>query len=211
MADIFELFKQIGAKESAPAVQGPVEWIVACLGNPGAQYDGTRHNVGFAAADYCARERGFLIQKLRFQSLTGECMIAGKHVLFLKPSTYMNLSGQAVTAAMQFYKVPVERVLVIHDDVSLAPGRLRIRAKGSAGGHNGLKNIIYLTGKDTFPRIKIGVGEKPHPDYDMADWVLGRPAPEDRKKIEEAIVSADKALDLMIAGDINAAMSRFNR
>ncbi len=211
MADIFELFKQIGAKSAESAATGPVEWIVACLGNPGAQYDGTRHNVGFAVADYCAKKRGFSMTKLRFQALTGVCMIAGRRVLFLKPSTFMNLSGQSVTAAMQFYKISVEKVLVIHDDVSMAPGRLRIRGKGSAGGHNGLKNIIYLTGKDTFPRIKIGVGEKPHPDYDMADWVLSRPNAEDRAKIEEAIVRANDALDLILADDLDGAMSRFNR
>ena len=211
MADIFELFERIKKKDFASVPAGPVEWIVACLGNPGSQYDGTRHNVGFAAADYCARERGFSIQKLKFQALCGECMIGGKKVLFLKPSTYMNLSGQSVVAAMQFHKVPIERAIVIHDDVSMAPGRLRIRKKGSAGGHNGLKNIIYLTGKDTFPRIKIAVGEKPHPDYDMADWVLSRPNDEDRKLIENAIINANKALDLIIADDIDGAMSRFNK
>ncbi|MBR6736073.1 MAG: aminoacyl-tRNA hydrolase [Oscillospiraceae bacterium] len=211
MADIFELFERIKKKDSATVPAGPVEWIVACLGNPGSQYDGTRHNVGFAAADYAARERGFSIQKLKFQALCGECMIGGKKVLFLKPSTYMNLSGQSVVAAMQFHKVPIERVIVIHDDVSMAPGRLRIRKKGSAGGHNGLKNIIYLTGKDTFPRIKVGVGEKPHPDYDMADWVLSRPNDEDRKLIENAVINANKALDLIIADDIDGAMSRFNK
>jgi PTH1 family peptidyl-tRNA hydrolase len=132
-------------------------------------------------------------------------------VLFLKPNTYMNLSGEAVVPAMQFYKVPIERVLVIHDDVSLAAGRLRIRQKGSAGGHNGLKNIIALTGKDTFPRIKLGVGEKPHPDYDMADWVLSRPDAADRAKIEEAITRANDALETILTGDVAAAMSRFNR
>jgi len=167
--------------------------------------------VGFAAADYIARERGFSIKKLQFQSLTGECRIAGPRALFLKPSTYMNLSGQAVSAAMQFYKVPIERVLVIHDDVSLAAGRLRIRKKGSDGGHNGLKNIIYLTGADTFPRIKLGVGQKPRPDYDMADWVLGRPSDEDRAAIEDAIRAANGALDLILGGKTDEAMSRFNR
>ena len=210
MADIFDLFKKIETPRG-PVATGPVEWILACLGNPGAQYDGTRHNVGFAAADYMSRERGFSIKKLQFQSLCGDVMIAGKRVLVLKPSTYMNLSGQAVTAAMQFYKIPIERVLVIHDDVSLAAGRLRIRAKGSDGGHNGLKNIIYLSGKNTFPRIKVGVGQKPHPDYDMADWVLSRPSDEDRAKIEDAIRAADKAVDLIIGGSIEEAMSKYNR
>lgn len=155
MADLFTLFKQI-AQDRAPAPAGPVEWIVAGLGNPGAKYENTRHNVGFLSLDRMAEKLGFRIDRLRFQSLTGEAMIEGRRVLFLKPATFMNLSGQAVVEAMNFYKVPVERVIVIHDDVSLSPGRLRIRQKGSDGGHNGLKNIIYLTGKNTFPRIKIG-------------------------------------------------------
>ena len=145
MADLFTLFKQI-AQDRAPAPAGPVEWIVAGLGNPGAKYENTRHNVGFLTLDRMAGKLGFRIDRLRFQSLTGEAMIEGRRVLFLKPATFMNLSGQAVVEAMNFYKVPVERVIVIHDDVSLAPGRLRIRQKGSDGGHNGLKNIIYLTG-----------------------------------------------------------------
>ena len=210
MADISELFKLISKpKTTLPA--GPVEYIVACLGNPGKQYENTRHNVGFITADKIAEKRGFKIDRLRFQSLTGEVMIAGKKVLFLKPSTFMNLSGQAVVEAMNFYKVPIEKVLVIHDDVSLAPGRLRIRQKGSDGGHNGLKNIIYLSGKNTFPRIKIGVGDKPHPDYDMADWVLGVPNADDRKLIEEAILKIDEIVELIVGDKFNEAMNRFNK
>lgn len=208
MADISELFKLIGS--SKPAATGPVEYMVVCLGNPGRQYENTRHNVGFIAADIIAEKRGFKIDKLRFQSLTGECMIAGKRVLFIKPTTFMNLSGQAVLEAMNFYKLPIENVIVIHDDVSLAPGRLRIRAKGSHGGHNGLKNIIYLTGKDTFPRIKIGVGDKPRPDYDMADWVLGVPEADDRKLIEQAILKTNDIVELIIGGRLNDAMNRYN-
>ena len=137
-------------------------------------------------------------------------MVGEHRVLFLKPTTFMNLSGQAVVEAMNFYKIPIERVLVIHDDVSLAPGRLRIRAKGSDGGHNGLKNIIYLTGKNTFPRIKIGVGEKPHPDYDMADWVLGVPQEDDRKRIEQAIDKCGDILPLIVSGKLADAMNRYN-
>ena len=210
MADISELFKLISKpKTTLPA--GPVEYIVVCLGNPGKQYENTRHNVGFITADKIAEKRGFKIDRLRFQSLTGEVMIAGKKVLFLKPSTFMNLSGQAVVEAMNFYKVPIEKVLVIHDDVSLAPGRLRIRQKGSDGGHNGLKNIIYLSGKNTFPRIKIGVGDKPHPDYDMADWVLGVPNADDRKLIEEAILKIDEIVELIVGDKFNEAMNRFNK
>ena len=210
MADLSELFKLISKpKDNTPA--GPAEYIVACLGNPGRQYENTRHNVGFIAADQIAEKRGFKIDRLRFQSLTGEVMIAGKKVLFLKPSTFMNLSGQAVVEAMNFYKIPIEKVIVIHDDVSLAPGRLRIRQKGSDGGHNGLKNIIYLSGKNTFPRVKIGVGDKPHPDYDMADWVLGVPNADDRKLIEEAILKINDAIELIVKGDLNEAMNRYNR
>lgn len=209
MADIFELFKQIGAvRPTLPA--GPAEYIVACLGNPGRQYENTRHNVGFIAADVIAEKRGFKIDRLRFQSLTGECMISGKKVLFLKPSTFMNLSGQAVVEAMNFYKVPIERVIVIHDDVALPPGRLRVRAHGSHGGHNGLKNIIYLTGKNAFPRIKIGVGEKPYPDYDMADWVLSTPNADDRRLIEQSILKTDDIVALLVAGNLNEAMNRYN-
>lgn len=209
MADIFDLFKKIGARAAAPS--GPVECIVACLGNPGRQYDGSRHNAGFAAADYIAEKRGFAINRLRFESLTGECMIAGVRTLFLKPSTFMNLSGRAVVAAMQFYKIPIERVVVVHDDVSLPPGRLRIRPHGSDGGHKGLQNILYLTGSDQFVRVKIGVGEKPHPDWDMVDWVLGVPGPEDMHRIEEAIVRVNEALEPLVKGDVADAMNRFNR
>ena len=209
MADISELFKLISKpKNTLPA--GPVEYIVACLGNPGKQYENTRHNVGFITADKIAEKRGFKIDRLRFQSLTGEVMIAGKKVLFLKPSTFMNLSGQAVVEAMNFYKVPIEKVIVIHDDVSLAPGRLRIRQKGSDGGHNGLKNIIYLSGKNTFPRVKIGVGDKPHPDYDMADWVLGDIPEKEWKTFEESLARSADAVELMLAGDIERAMNQYN-
>ena len=210
MADISDLFKLISQpKNNLPA--GPVEYIVVCLGNPGKQYENTRHNVGFITADKIAEKRGFKIDRLRFQSLTGEVMIAGKKVLFLKPTTYMNLSGQAVVEAMNFYKIPIENVIVIHDDVTLAPGRLRIRQKGSDGGHNGLKNIIYLSGKNTFPRVKIGVGDKPHPEYDMADWVLGVPNADDRKLIEEAILKIDEIVELIVGGKFNDAMNRFNK
>lgn len=209
MADIFELFKQI-SNQKTTVPTGPVEYIVACLGNPGKQYENTRHNVGFITADQISEKHNFKIDRLRFQSLTGECLISGKKVLFLKPSTFMNLSGQAVVEAMNFYKVPIEHVIVVHDDVSLAPGRLRVRPHGSHGGHNGLKNIIYLTGKDTFPRIKIGVGDKPHPDYDMADWVLGVPDAQDRKLIEQSILKVNDVIELLVDDKLNDAMNRYN-
>ncbi|MEG2174169.1 MAG: aminoacyl-tRNA hydrolase [Oscillospiraceae bacterium] len=208
MSDIFQLFQKI--KTTTAPSAGPVDCIVACLGNPGRQYENTRHNVGFLVADYVSENRKFAIDRMRFQSLTGECIIQGKKALFLKPSTFMNLSGQAVVAAMQFYKIPVERLIVVHDDVSLEPGRLRIRPHGSDGGHNGLKNIISLTGSHQFPRIKIGVGAKPHPDYDMADWVLSVPCAEDRKRIEEAVARANDALALLVEGQVAEAMNRYN-
>ena len=208
MSDIFEIFKKLSPQK--PSL-GPVSYIVVCLGNPGAKYDNTRHNVGFITADYIAEKRGFKIDKLKFEALCGECEISGVRTLFLKPSTFMNLSGRSVVAAMNFYKIPAQRIVVICDDIALAPGRLRIRTHGSDGGHNGLKNIIYLTGSDQFPRIRIGVGAKPHPDYDLADWVLGVPSGEDRKLIEDAIRRADEALELIVTGRADEAMNRYNR
>ena len=210
MADVFELLKSLGLNGGAKKA-GSVEKIVVCLGNPGKEYERSRHNVGFMAADYIAQKRGFKINRLKFKSLTGECEIAGANVLFMKPSTFMNLSGQAVVEAMEFYKITPENVLVMFDDTTLVPGRIRIRSKGSDGGHKGMASIIYLSGDDNFPRIKIGVGAKPHPDYDMADWVLGTPSQEDKKLIDDAIVRAEKALELMISNNIQEAMNRFNQ
>ena len=208
MSDIFELFRKL-SPPTTPT--GPVDCIVACLGNPGPKYENTRHNVGFVTADYIAEKRGFRIDRLKFEALTGECIISGRRTLFLKPSTFMNLSGRSVAAAMNFYKLPPERVVVICDDISLAPGRIRIRPHGSAGGHNGLKNIIYLTNSDQFSRIRVGVGAKPSPEYDLVDWVLGVPSAEDRKLIEDAIRRVDESLDLVVAGEIEKAMNRYNK
>ena len=137
-------------------------------------------------------------------------MIGGVRTLLLKPSTFMNLSGQSVTEAMSFYKIPAEKVIVIYDDISLPPGRLRIRRKGSDGGHNGMKNIIYLSGKDTFPRIKMGVGAKPNPQWDLADWVLSTFSAQEKKDLSEAIDHAASAVELMVQGKIDEAMNRFN-
>ena len=209
MADIFELLNSLGLKGKTKT--GPVEKIVVCLGNPGKEYEKTRHNVGFMAADYMAQKRDFKISRLKFKSLTGECEIAGVNALFIKPSTFMNLSGQAVVEAMEFYKLAPSDVVVIFDDASLQPGTLRIRSKGSDGGHKGMASIIYLSGEDMFPRIKIGVGAKPHPDYDMADWVLGTPSPEDQKLIDDAIKRVDQALELVLCGNTEEAMNRFNQ
>ena len=195
---------------AAPAPTGPVEYLVVGLGNPVGKYDGTRHNVGFAALDRLAQKTGCRVDRLKFKGSCGDCMIAGKRVLLLKPSTFMNLSGESVREAMQFYKLPPQQVIVLSDDISLEPGRMRIRLKGSDGGHNGLKNIIYLTGSDQFPRIKIGVGAKPHPDYDLADWVLGKFTGEDKKAIDAAVKRAADAVECYIQDGPDKAMSRFN-
>lgn len=189
---------------------GPVEYIVAGLGNPGKEYELTRHNAGFMSVDYFARQHGFQIDKLKFKSLCGDCMIEGKRVLFLKPSTFMNLSGQAVSEAASFYKVPVERVIVVMDDISLEPGKMRIRRKGSDGGHNGLKNIIYLFGSDNFPRIKLGVGAKPNPNYDLAAWVLSRFTPEEQKALAEVFPKVERSIELIVSEKIDQAMNQFN-
>ena len=189
---------------------GGVQWLVVFLGNPGLKYRSTRHNAGFLAADAVEKDCGVSIDRLRFHALTAQAELGGQKVLLMKPVTYMNLSGEAVGEAARFYKLPPERVLVISDDVSLPLGKLRIRKGGSAGGHNGLKSIIQHLGTDQFPRIKVGVGQKPHPDYDMADWVLSKFAGEDLKTITEAIRKAADAVECLIQEGPDKAMNRFN-
>lgn len=189
---------------------GGAEWLVVCLGNPGDKYDGTRHNVGFMVADEIGERKRIPIQRLKFKALTNTCELGGAKVLLMKPITYMNLSGEAVRQAADFYKIPAQRVLVVADDVALPVGKLRIRAKGSAGGHNGLKSIIQHLGSEEFPRLKIGVGEKPHPDYDLADWVLGKFAGEDRKTIDAAVKRAADAVEAVIRDGAEKAMGKFN-
>ena len=187
-----------------------VEWLLVGLGNPGDKYDNTRHNVGFAAIDQLAEELRVPVQKLKHRALTQSVELGGAKVLLMKPITYMNLSGEAVGEAARFYKIPADHVLVISDDVSLPVGKLRVRRGGSAGGHNGLKSIIQHLGTDQFPRVKIGVGQKPHPDYDMADWVLGKFSGEDLKTITQAIARAGKAAECCIAHGPDQAMNQFN-
>ncbi len=189
---------------------GPVGWIVVFLGNPGTKYDKTRHNAGFMTADKCEKATGARITRVRFRALTDQTRVGEETVLLMKPQTYMNLSGEAVGEAAKFYKVPPERVLVVSDDVSLPTGKLRIRAKGSAGGHNGLKSIIQHLGTDAFPRVKIGVGAPPHPDYDMADWVLGRFTGKDAQDMDAACARAWEAVETVITQGTEKAMSRFN-
>ena len=187
-----------------------VEWLVVGLGNPGEKYENTRHNVGFLTIDQIAEEKKIPVQRLKYRALTNTVELGGAKALLMKPVTYMNLSGEAVGEAARFYKIPPDHVLVISDDVSLPLGKLRIRKGGSAGGHNGLKNIIQHLGTDQFPRVKIGVGEKPHPDYDMADWVLSKFVGEDLKAITAAIEKAAQAVECLIAHGPDKAMNQFN-
>ena len=189
---------------------GPVEWLVVGLGNPGPKYEWTRHNMGFLVIDELAEREKIPVQKLKYRALTNTALIGGRSVLLMKPTTYMNLSGESVGEAARFYKIPPERVLVISDDVALPQGKLRVRRSGSAGGHNGLKNIISHLGSDQFPRIKVGVGGKPHPDHDMADWVLGKFTGQDRKVMEEAIARADDAVTLFLEQGPDQAMAKIN-
>ena len=186
-----------------------VEFLIVGLGNPGAKYAGTRHNAGFDALDYAARRWGIRVDRARFDALTGTGEAAGHKVLLLKPQTFMNLSGQAVGKAAAFYKVPARNVIVLFADISLAPGRLRLRKEGSAGGHNGVKSIISQIGQE-FPRVKIGVGAKPHPEYDLADWVLSRFTPDERKAMEARYDDVADALEMMMKGQFEAAQSRYN-
>ena len=189
---------------------GPVEWLVVGLGNPGPKYEWTRHNMGFLVIDELAEREKIPVQKLKYRALTNTALIGGRSVLLMKPTTYMNLSGEAVGEAARFYKIPPQRVLVISDDVALPQGKLRIRRSGSAGGHNGLKNIISHLGSDQFPRIKVGVGGKPHPDHDMADWVLGKFTGQDKKVMEEAVSRAADAVTLLLEQGPDQAMAKFN-
>ena len=205
---VFDIFKQIESKE--PVAAGAVEYIIVGLGNPGTEYENTRHNIGFMTIDMLCEKYKVSCKKLKFKSLTCDVMIVGKRCLIMKPSTFMNKSGEAVTEAMSFYKIPPERTIIVFDDISLEPGKMRIRRKGSDGGHNGIKNIIYLSGFDTFPRIKMGVGAKPHPDYNLADWVLGHFKKEDGEKLEQCFDNAVSALELIVDGKIDQAMNKFN-
>lgn len=208
MANIFDLFKKI--EKSTPSVAGPVTHIVVGLGNPGAQYEGTRHNAGFLAIDYVATSLGVRIDRLRFKALTGEATLGGAHVLLMKPQTFMNLSGDAVREAAAFYHVPPENVIVIYDDVTLPVGRMRVRGKGSDGGHNGIKSMIAQLGSNAFPRVRLGVGERPNPDFDLADWVLSRFTPAERETLAKAYPVAREGVELLIKGDLAAAQAKCN-
>lgn len=207
MSNIFDLFKKIEKKEEAL----PVTHLVVGLGNPGKDYEKTRHNAGFMAIDHIAGKCGVAINKLKFRALIAEANIAGKRVLLMKPETFMNSSGEAIGEACDFYKIPPENVIVLHDEISFEPGRFRIRRKGSAGGHNGLKSIIAHLSSDEFPRIKIGVGQKPSPDYDLINWVLGRFSQDDIAALSSQFENIYSSVELMLTGRIEEAMNKFSK
>lgn len=186
------------------------DYLIVGLGNPGSKYEGTRHNVGYAALDILAEKLHLKANRVKFQGLMAQGSYQGIKVILLKPTTYMNLSGQSVSAAARFYKIPPEHIIVLSDDISLDPGRLRVRKNGSAGGHNGLKSIISSLGSQEFPRVKIGVGSKPHPDYDLADWVLGTFPKEQKKLMEETYEKAANAALLLMEQGPEAAANKFN-
>ena len=187
-----------------------IDYIVVGLGNPGSKYSNTRHNIGFETLDYIAKENNVSVTKAKFSALYGVWETEGVKVMLLKPQTFMNLSGESVRAVMDFYKIdPEEELIVIYDDISLAPGQLRVRGKGSAGGHNGIKNIILHTGGQKFPRVRVGVGEKPK-DYDLADYVLGHFSKEDQKLMDEAFKEAAAAAVTIMTEGLDAAMNQFN-
>ena len=206
---IFDLFKQIESG-SAGNLHGKLTWIVAGLGNPGLEYENTRHNAGFLTMDELAKQCGVKLDQMKFKSDCGEAMLGEVRCLLMKPTTYMNLSGDAIAAAANFYKIPPEQVLVIYDDISLPPGKLRLRRKGSAGGHNGIESIIAQLGTEEFPRIRVGVGAKPNPQYDLADWVLSKFSEEDMTALQPALEHAADAAKKIVSGDMNGAMNLYS-
>ena len=208
MANIFDLFKQISSGEQSKSL--PVEYMIVGLGNPGSQYENTRHNAGFLAIDYIASSKGIRIDRAKFKALTAITEISGKGVLLVKPQTFMNLSGEAVGEAARFYKLPAENIIVISDDISLDVGRLRVRRKGSDGGHNGLKSINAHLGSDAYPRIKVGVGQKPHPDFELADWVLSAFDKFETESLAQTYPRILAGVEKIVSGDVDGAMQLCN-
>ena len=196
-------------RRSTP-VSGPPEFIIVGLGNPGAKYEATRHNTGFIFIDMLADKYGVRLNKIKFKAVCETAEINSHKCLLLKPQTFMNNSGQSIREAADFYKIPPERIIVVFDDVTLECGRLRIRRKGTDGGHNGIKSIIYHLNSDSFPRIKLGVGMKPDPDYDLADWVLSSFTKDELVKMRQAAENAVLAAELMVSGETDLAMSKYN-
>ena len=187
------------------------DWLVAGLGNPGKKYEGTRHNAGFDALDYLAKAFGADVTRAKFEGLYGQAAAGGQKVILLKPQTFMNLSGRSIQAAAAFFKIDAAHVVVLCDDVTQSPGRVRIRPGGSAGGHNGLKDIIARLGTQDFARVRLGVGEKPSPEYDLADWVLGRLAGADRQAFEARLPDVQAAVELILQGRLAEAQNLYNR
>ena len=186
------------------------DWLIVGLGNPGLQYEKTRHNAGFMVIDALAEKYGAGFPKRKYDALIGECKIGDNRIMLVKPQTFMNLSGKAVTAICSFYKIPYDKVIVMFDDVSLDVGKIRVRRKGSDGGHNGIKDIIQLSGTSDIPRIKIGVGKKPNAEYDLKDWVLGKFSKEDLDTFQKATEIGVKAAEEIIKRGIDSAMNRYN-
>lgn len=197
-------------KKATATPSGSPEFMVVGLGNPGKDYEMTRHNAGFLTVDHIAVEENVEIKKLKYKALIGDTVINGHRCLLVKPQTFMNNSGEAVREISQFYKIPPEKIIVIFDDISLPCGKLRIRRKGTDGGHNGIKSIIYHLNSDNFPRIKIGVGAKPHPDYNLADWVLSTFKKDELEELKKAIAKAAEVLPFMLDGEIDKAMNKAN-
>ncbi len=203
---IWDIFKKIEGERSSLKPQ----FIIAGLGNPGLTYENTRHNAGFMAVDRILKDTQASGFKLKFKSKCTTAMISGKSCLILKPETFMNNSGEAVEAAMSFYKIPAQNVIVLFDDISLDVGKIRIRRKGSSGGHNGIKSIIDLTGTEDFPRVKIGVGKKPRPDYDLAKWVLSKFSQSESEALSSALDSAAQSVKLILSEKTDEAMNKYN-
>ncbi|MDR0946738.1 MAG: aminoacyl-tRNA hydrolase [Ruminococcus sp.] len=206
--DIFKIFEGLHKSENAPA--GKISWIIAGLGNPGLQYENTRHNAGFMAIELLAEKHGVDFNKLKFKSQICDITVGQTRVLLLKPTTYMNRSGEAICDAMNFYKIKPEHTLILCDEIYADPGNIRIRQKGSHGGHNGLKSIFELTGSENFPRIKIGIGKKP-PGYDLADWVLSKFTPPETDSLKPALENAAAAAELIADGKIAQAMNQYSK
>lgn len=203
---IWDIFKKI-ENENKPAKP---EYIIAGLGNPGLTYENTRHNAGFMTIDKLLENVSHSGFKMKFKSKCTTASVSGRSCLILKPETFMNNSGEAIEAAMSFYKIPIENVIVAFDDISLDVGKIRVRRKGSHGGHNGIKSIVALTGSEDFPRVKIGVGKKPRPDYDLAKWVLSKFSGSEQENLDSALKMAADSIELIVSGKIDEAMNKFN-
>ncbi len=204
---IFDKLKAISHKETHST---GFEYLIVGLGNPGREYQNTRHNAGFLTIERLCDKYNVKTNKIKYKSLCGDVSINGKRCLLMMPQTYMNNSGQAVVEAMNFYKIPIEKVIILYDDISLEPSKIRIRRKGSDGGHNGIKSIIYLTGKDNFPRVKIGVGAKPHPKYNLADWVLSAFKEDEKPLMIEGFDKSIASIELIVSGKMDEAMNKNN-